>query len=157
MNYVPELEIIADGIFTVYLLWASWQDKKGMQVVRYSHILGLSAIVLKICLQKHLVLSDWIEFILMFFGAYMTQFFAFRLKLYGLADVIVLFLCGIYFEVDKGISEALTAYFTVQAIAGVLLLVIQTVKGNIVGMVFRQPVPYIPYISVAFFLTKGVL
>lgn len=157
MNYEPEFGIMADCIFAVYLLWVSRQDIKEMQVVRYSHILGVSAIIIKIFWQKVFIVTCWIEIILAFFVLLITQYISHRLKLYGLADSIVLFLGGMYFLTEGSLVWTLTAYYMFQAIAGILLIVVQSAKGNIKGTGLRKPVPYIPYISVAFFLTKGVL
>ena len=48
MNFEQGLEIMASIVFYMYLIWVSRQDLKEMQVVRYSHILGVAAIFLQI-------------------------------------------------------------------------------------------------------------
>ena len=78
-------------------------------------------------------------------------------KLYGFADVIVLFLSGVFLLLEKGTEKYLLAYFMVQALSGSLLLMVQLAKGNVKGMNLKRPIPYIPYISFAFILTNMVL
>ena len=66
MNYVPEFEIMVSCIFMAYLAWVSWQDYREMQVVRYSHGLGLLAIVLGVFLQKAYIWNRGNEYFLAF-------------------------------------------------------------------------------------------
>ena len=152
---------MASLIFGGYLIWVSWQDIQEMQVVRYSHLLGVLAIVLHVissllsdngsefyCVKKYLSAGSLLL---------VLQILAHFLNLYGLGDVIVFFLCSMYMLLEKGVEQYLLAYFMLQAISGSLLLAVQFLKGNIKGMRLRAPVPYIPYISVAFILTNMVL
>lgn len=152
---------MASLIFLLYLIWVSWQDVQEMQVVRYSHLLGALAIVLQVILS---LLSDngseldcAKEYLSAGSLLLVIQILAYYFKLYGLADVLVFFLCGLYMLLEKGVERYLMAYFMVQAISGSLLLVVQLLKGNVKGMHLRCSVPYIPYISVAFILTNMVL
>ncbi len=157
MNYVPESEIMADCLFTIYLLWVSCQDAKEMQVVRYSHLPGLFAVFWKLWLFEMPGVEGWFEFFLRVFTLFVIQFVSYRFRLYGLADAIVFFLGGMFLVTKTGLYDFLMFNFMFQAIAGILLLAVQIVKRNVRGTCFKEPVPYIPYISVAFFLTKGVL
>ena len=161
MNYVQGFEIMASLLFCVYLLWVSWQDVQEMQVVRYSHLLGVVAFLLQAVVKTLLTNEGEFHGMMKYLSAGLVllvfQIVAYYFKLYGLADVIVFFLCGLYMLLEKGVERYLLAYFMVQAISGSLLLVVQFLKGNVKGMRFRCPVPYIPYISVAFILTNMVL
>ena len=152
---------MANVIFSIYLIWVSLQDYREMQVVRYSHGLGIAAILLEI-----LRIVFWRdgsetyivrEYMSAGFVLLLLQVVACLFKLYGIADMIVLFLCGIFLLLRKGIEYYLMAYFMAQAISGILLLMFQFIKGNVKGTNLRNPVPYIPYISIAFFLTNMVL
>ena len=103
MSCAPELEIMVDIIFVLYLIWVSWQDYKSMEVVRYSHLSGLFAIVLQLFLQVilHNVMDDkMIEKIIAGFLAcfvlLVTQIVGCFIRLYGVADGIVFFLCGLF-------------------------------------------------------------
>ena len=157
MNYVPEFEIMVSCIFMAYLAWVSWQDYREMQVVRYSHGLGLLAIVLGVFLQKAYIWNRGNEYFLAFLVLLLTQSASHWLKLYGLADAIVFFLCGLFFLVQGGTEVYLLAYVMLQAISGGLLFVVQTVKRNRKGLNLKHAVPYIPYIYFAFILTNVVL
>lgn len=148
---------MASFIFVVYLIWISWQDYKEMQVVRYSHLVGALAIVLQASLNGRKIAGDLGEYFLAFLVLLFLQLIACWLKIYGFADVIVFFLSGIFLLLEKGTKNHLLAYFLMQAISGGLLLVVQMVQGNVKGSKLKQPVPYIPYICVAFILTNMVL
>lgn len=157
MSFVQGLEIMASLVFCIYLIWISWQDYIEMKVVRYSHLLGIAAIFLLVILEKRKVCFSVKEFIFAGFVLLFLQIIAYYFKLYGFADVIVLFLCGLFFLVRKGTEQYLLAYFIVQAISGTLLFGVQIFKKNVHGLKLQHPVPYIPYISVAFILTNMVL
>ncbi len=161
MNFVQGFEITASIVFGIYLIWVSWQDFKEMQVVRYSHLLGVAAIFLQtiqlILLEKGCTNYEAKEYLAAAVILLLFQVVAYWFKLYGPADVFVCYLCGVFFILDKGVEHCLIAYFALQAIAGCMLLIIQFMKGNVKGVCLRKPVPYIPYISVAFFLTNMVL
>ena len=152
---------MASLIFGVYLLWVSCQDVQEMQVVRYSHLLGVLAFLLqavvKIILPNAREPHSMLEYLSAGLVLMVLQIMAYFFRLYGLADVFVFLLCGLYMLLEKGVDRYLLAYFMVQALSGSLLLVVQFLKGNIKGMRLRAPVPYIPYISVAFILTNMVL
>ena len=152
---------MANVIFSIYLIWVSLQDYREMQVVRYSHGLGIAAILLEIL--RIVFLQDgsdiykvweymWAGVILL-----LLQMAAYLFKLYGVADMFVFLLCGMFLLFQKGTGCYLTMYFMIHAVSGILLLVVQFIKGNVKGANLRQPVPYIPYISIAFFLTNMVL
>ena len=178
MNYAPEFAVMADRLFYVYLLWVSCQDAKEMQVVRYSHLTGILAIVIKlICYSIDDIASgDSLgnvcagrNIVVILVGAAILsgiQYMSCRQKLYGVADGIVFWVGGMFLLVErlgvKGAAEemvfsGLTAFFMMQALSGLLLILVQAAKGNIKSGIFKQSIAYIPYISVAFFLTKGVL
>ena len=164
MSCAPELEIMVDIIFVLYLIWVSWQDYKSMEVVRYSHLSGLFAIVLQLFLQVilHNVMGDkMIEKIIAGFLAcfvlLVTQIVGCFIRLYGVADGIVFFLCGLFMIVKEGAEGFMQSFLWLIAVSGVLLLVVQAMKGNLKGVGLKRPVPYIPYISFAFILTKWVL
>ena len=164
MNYAPELEIMVDIIFVLYLIWVSWQDYKSMQVVRYSHLSGLFAIVLQLFLRvvlHDLRIYDMPEEIIAGFVACLMllvmQIAACFIRLYGAADGIVFFLCGVFMVVKEGAEGFMQTFLCLTAVSGVMLLVVQAMKGNLKGVGLKHPVPYIPYISFAFILTKWVL
>ncbi|MBR2036398.1 MAG: hypothetical protein IKJ39_09035 [Lachnospiraceae bacterium] len=152
---------MASLIFDGYLVWVSWQDVQEMQVVRYSHLLGVLAfllqVVIKMMTPNERELHSMVEYLSAGLVLLVLQILAHFLNLYGLGDVIVFFLCGLYMLLEKGVEHYLLAYFMVQALSGSLLLVVQFLKGNIKGMRLKAPIPYIPYISVAFILTNMVL
>ena len=148
---------MADIGFIVYLLWVSRQDMKEMQVVRYSHIIGMLAVVLQVFSHGPWCIGSICAYFLAFLILLFLQFAAWLFKLYGFADVIVLFLSGVFLLLEKGTEKYLLAYFMVQALSGSLLLMVQLAKGNVKGMDLKRPIPYIPYISFAFILTNMVL
>lgn len=157
MNYGQELETMAKALFGVYLIWVSWQDKKEMQVFRYSHLLGIVAIILQIILldaDRKEVTKGWLAAVCFLI---LLQIIACRFRWYGIADAMVLFLCGVWLFLKGGIDYYLQAYFVMEAFAGSVLWGIQLLKKNIKGLCLRQPVAYIPYICVAFILTNIVL
>ena len=96
-------------------------------------------------------------FLMGVFVLVLLQMAACRFKWYGFADVIVFFLCGMFLLLKKGEEKYLLAYFLMQAIAGSFLWGVQLLKKNVKGLNLCSPVPYIPYISVAFILTNMVL
>lgn len=157
MNYVPGFEIMADWIFWLYLLWAAYQDIKEMQVVRYTHLLGIAGICLQAFLHKDMVLQEAATYLAAIIILCFLQVAAARLKLYGVADAIVLFMCGIFLLAKAGADYYLFVYLIVQAVSGILLLAVQTVKRNVKKGKLLRPVPYIPYICFAFILTNVVL
>lgn len=157
MNLERALETMAEGIFLIYLGWCSLQDFKEMQVIRYTHILaGVSLFVLaaskqSICKEELFIYGCAIGFLALLQGA------AYAWKLYGVADMFVFTGCGIYFMLSEGVSEGMLAYAILQAVSGAVLFVVQLMKKNIKGLYLARPVAYIPYISVAFILTKVVI
>lgn len=157
MSFAQGLEIMASLIFATYLIWVSWQDIKERQVVRYSHLLGLFAIFLKGILHNERHSYSAKEYIAAVLVLLVLQIIASSLKLYGFADVLVFFLCGVFSLFHKGVENYLPAYFVLQVISGSLLLVVQLAKRNVKGLNLKHPIPYIPYISVAFILTNMVL
>ena len=157
MNFAQGLEIMANLIFVTYLAWVSWQDNKELQVVRYSHLLGVFAVPLQVILQKTRIVNSLNEYFIAILVLLVLQGIAYRFKLYGFADVIVFFLCGTFLLLEKGTEKYLLAYFLVQAVSGSLLLLVQLAKGNVKGLNLKRPAPYIPYICFAFILTNMVL
>ena len=144
-------------LFYAYLMWVSWQDFKEMEVIRYSHLLGGFAIVLQILalrISGSEVEKGWIIAVI---HLSVLQIVAYRFQWYGMADVIVLFLCGMWLFFVKGKDNYLQAYFVLQAMAGSFLWGIQCLKENVKGLCLLHPVAYIPYISIAFVLTNIVL
>lgn len=146
-------------IFMGYLLWSSVQDRKEMQVVRYTHLLGIFAVVCSgwsylrsMATTEELVVMGLAAACLIF-----TQLLAWKCRMYGMADVIVFCLTGLLLLFEKGITEGIMGYLYVHAVSGGMLGVVQWGKGNLKGVRLKQPIPYIPYISVAFFLTNMVL
>ena len=157
MSYVQGFAIMADVTFVIYLLWVSKQDYREMQVVRYSHCLGVAAIVMLVILNRKNIMEYPMEYVLGVIFVLLIQIIAHKCHLYAMADIIVFFVCGVYFLVRKGPESYFTAYMLHQALAGCLLLVIQIVKRNVKGVRLCRPVAYIPYISFAFILTNVVV
>jgi len=157
MNYVPGFEIMADWIFGLYLLWAAFQDIKEMQVIRYTHLLGIAGICLQGFLHKGMVIQEAPAYLAAFFILCFCQVAVARLKLYGVADAIVFFLCGTFGLAKAGTDYYLFMYLMVHAVSGMLLLAVQIVKRNVKRGKLLRPVPYIPYICFAFILTNVVL
>lgn len=156
MSFARESEIMAEFIFGAYLIWVSVQDYREMCVIRYSHLLGLAAVMLQsvCCLRAEpdrVYLNVFLSIILL-----VLQLGAYRFRLYGTADIFVFFLCGI-FLLNRFGADFLTAYFLIQALSGGMLMGMQFMKRNVKGLHLRRPVAYIPYISVAFILTNMVL
>ena len=157
MNCVPEFEIITDGVFWAYLLWVAWQDYRTMQVVRYSHAAGLVAVLaMAIANGQHIWANGGIYVAAVLLLA-AVQFWMYRVKAYGLADAIVFFMCGVYWLVQRGAADCLVGYMLLMALSVVLLWGAAYLKGNVLGATLKHPMPYIPSICCAFFLTKGVL
>ena len=102
MNYEQGSAIIADIIFVIYLLWVSQQDYREMQVVRYSHGLGLAAIVVLIILNRRELMEYPMEYIMGVIFVLLMQIIAHKCHLYGMADILVFFFCGLYFLIRKG-------------------------------------------------------
>ena len=148
---------MASVLFVAYLIWVSWQDKKEMQVIRYSHVLGIMAIVLQVVILKVDGVDVGRNCLIAMVHLSVLQVIAYKFQWYGMADVIVLFLCGIWIFLTKGNEDYLRIYFLMQAIAGCLLWCVQWLKKNVKGLCLRHPVAYIPYISFAFILTNMVL
>ena len=157
MSYEQGFVITADIIFTIYLLWVSKQDYREMQVVRYSHGAGLAAVVILAILNGKDIVECPMEYILGLIFVLLMQMVAYKCHLYGMADILVFFVCGLYFVMRKGPEMYFTAYMLHQALAGILLLVIQIAKRNVKGTRLCKPVAYIPYISFAFVLTNVVV
>ena len=164
MNCVPEFETMVSAVFIGYLLWVSWQDYKSMQVIRYSHGMGLFAVILKIISQvflqgmkKETIYEHLFASLLAVIVLLCIQIAACLLHLYGTADGMVFFLCGLFLLVQEGTEQYMLSFLWMTALSGGMLLVVQVLKGNIKGVALKHPVPYIPYISFAFILTKVVL
>lgn len=157
MSYGLGFVIMADLIFIGYLIWVSWQDYKEMMVVRYSHGLGLLAVVILAVVQKEMIVVRPLEYVIGTVIVVFVQVVAYKCNFYGMADVFVFFMCGVYFLLQKGPQLYLTAYVTVTAMSGCLLLMVQFAKRNIKGVHLCKPVAYIPYICVAFILTNVVV
>lgn len=157
MSYGQEFAIMASLVFTGYLIWVSWQDHKEMLVARYSHGLGLGAVLILVMVQKNDIIEHLGEYAIGFAVVLTVQMAAYKGACYGRADVLVFLMCGLYFLCQKGPQLYLTAYLMVQAVSGCLLLLVQTARHNIHGMYLRKPVAYIPYICVAFVLTNVVV
>ena len=156
MNCVQGFEIMADIIFLLYLIWTAIQDVREMQVVRYSHLLGILGVFLQFFLQKENVFCYPIEYFTAFLVLFFWQIAAGRLKLYGVADAIVFFMNGVFLLGKIGPEKYLLAFFVHQALAGIMLLAVQIAKRNIKGTKLLHSVPYIPYICFAFCLTNVV-
>lgn len=144
-------------LFYLYLLWAAWQDCREMQVVRYSHILGVLAVFLQSFRESAYMRVDMSEYGIYAVGLFIVQGIQYQCKCYGLADAIVFFLCGSFFLGTKDRQDVFRLYFVLQACSGTLFLLHQCVKRNVKGLRLKHSVPYIPYICVAFILTNGVL
>ena len=157
MSFAQGLEIMASIVFLGYLLWAAWQDVKEMQVVRYTHVAGLLAVVLQAILNRKLIMQSVQAYIIAIVILLAIQITAKWLDLYGVADMIAFFLIGLYFLFRVGVRHYLLTYFFTQALSGILLLAVQVWKHNVKSLKLRHSVPYIPYISVAFGLTNMVL
>lgn len=157
MSYEPGFEITADVIFAIYLLWVSKQDYCEMQVVRYSHGAGLAAVVILVVMNRKKIMDYPVECIVGLVFVLLMQMIAYKCRLYGMADILVFGVCGLYFLVRKGPELYFTAYMLHQALSGCLLLAIQIVKSNVKGVRLCRPVAYIPYISFAFVLTNVVV
>ncbi len=157
MNLEHVLEITASMIFYAYLLWASWQDIREMQVIRYTHLLGATAVGIQLLADREQICSHGIVYLSAGILLILVSMAAYRFSLYGMADNILLLVCGLFFINSMGVWIGLEAYLYLQAVSGVLLLIVQMVKHNVKGMKLKHSVPYIPYISVAFVLTNVVL
>ncbi len=157
MSYEQGFEIMAEFMFAGYLLWVSWQDCREMQVVRYSHGLGLLAVIILVFSKGGTVLTYLPEY-LAGVGILMgVQAAAYKCRLYGLADVLVLFMCGLFLLFLKGPENYLLSYSVLFAVSIVLLILVQLWKKNLHGLQLRKTVAYIPYICTAFILTNAVV
>lgn len=143
--------------FTGYLIWVSWQDYREMMVVRYSHCLGLVAVIILTVLNRQAIKAQPMAYLAGLIMVLLVQIVAYKCRLYGMADILVFFMCGLYFLVTKGPELYLIAYIMVPAVSGVLLLIVQILKKNVRGVHLHRPVAYIPYICVAFVLTNVVV
>lgn len=157
MNCVQGFEITAEGIFYGYLLWAAWQDHREKLVVRYTHILGLAAVMLLLYMRKEAVFAEILLYGWNVLLICILQAAAYRWHLYGLADAFVFCLCGFFFLMKYGCEMYLSVYLLVFALSGCMMLFVQMYKGNIKGVRLLMPTAYIPYISFAFFLTNVVV
>ncbi len=145
-------------LFAIYLIWISVQDFKTMQVVRYSHLLGITAIVLAatehgLNVAATVSVMNVAEIVLVC----LLEITGYFLKCYGLADVFSVCICAAFYFFESNRYECVLFTLLLQSVSGILLIVVQMFKGNIKGLHLKQSVPYIPYISVSFFLTKWVL
>lgn len=164
MNFVPGSETMADSLFYVYLIWVSCQDTKERLVVRYSHLPGIVAVLWKLSVVSSGDLA-WAELLFTGLVLLLLQYISCRVHLYGVADGIVFWVCGMFCTMEHLGTEltgdlflqGMTMCFAIQAVAGILLLLVQLAGRNVHGRSLKEPVAYIPYISCAFFLTKGVL
>lgn len=148
---------MAEALFHLYFLWVVKQDITEMQVVRYSHLLGSLSLVL-LAVRKFYDISQYFEeYMIYLFLMLMFQFIQYKLRCYGLADAVVLFLCGSFFLFKRGRQACLLLYFLLQAVSGIFFLICQYAKGNVGGLGVKHAAPYIPYIYVAFILTNVVL
>ena len=164
MNYIRVFEITASILFAGYMFWVSMQDAKEMQVARYSHLLGVVAVVCAMIGTGILGTGSagagndfWQQNLWEIIVIWLLQFIGYKHRFYGLADVFVTGLCASFYYFESRTYACLFFYFASYAVAGILLLVTQLAIGNLKGFRLRQKVPYIPYISVAFFLTKWVI
>lgn len=157
MNFTLELETMAKVIFGGYLGWISYQDYRSMQVVRYSHLAGLLAVLLETLRNRSQIVSFFQDYAVAASIIALLQAVAQRGHFYGLADIITIYLCCIFFLVQQGPDDWMLFFCLLQAISGVLLISLQILKGNVKMLHLKRPVPYIPYISVAFILTNIVL
>ena len=164
MDYVHVLEIMASALFVAYLIWAMQQDVKEMQVARYTHLLGLGAIIisaLSTTINGQLDVGNtevlWRQNLWEIVVVCLLQFIGYKLRCYGLADVFLISLCSAFYYFQSAQYHCLYFYFVLYAISGVLLLFVELCRGNLKGLKLKQKVPYIPYISIAFFLTKWVI
>ena len=157
MNYGQGFEVMADLVFTGYLIWAAWQDQREMMVVRYTHGLGLLAVLMLAVVKRGVIMECPVEYLLGLSVVMLIQFAAYRCHCYGTADVLVFLMCGLYFLLKKGPYLYFTAYVMVPALSGCLLLMVQMARRNVQGVYLRRPVAYIPYICVAFILTNVVV
>ena len=164
MDYIHVLEIMASVLFAAYLLWAVQQDVKEMKVARFTHLLGLGAVMVSIlasAMSRHLESGNiekiWTQNIWELAVVFLLQYIGYKLRCYGLADVFVIGLCSLFYYFQSAEYRCLYFYFLLYAIAGTILLFVQLCCGNLKGLKLKQKVPYIPYISIAFFLTKWVI
>ncbi len=157
MNLGLELEIMASIIFLVYLLWASLQDIRRLLVIRYTHCIGLCAIAVQIWADRERFFSNVLVYCGVTAVLLLIGVTADRAKLYGLADNVVFTLCGLFWAVCREAAYCMEYYLLLHIISCGLLLGVQMCRHNVKGLKLRHPVPYIPYISVAFVLTNMVL
>ena len=164
MNYIRVFEIMASVLFGIYLFWVSMQDAKELQVARYSHLLGVTAIVCMMVARsvwrtEHVVgaLDLWGTQLWEIVVIWVLQFIGYKLRFYGLADVFTMGICATFYYFDSGRYQCLVFGVVLYAVSGILLLAIELARGNLKGWKLKQKVPYIPYIAVAFFLTKWVI
>lgn len=164
MNYVRGFEIMASVLFGAYLFWVSMQDAKEMQVVRYSHLLGVVAILcvlLTRCVWSAGSVVEagtiWKVHLWEIGVVWLLQFIGYKIRLYGLADVFVVGICATFYYFASGKYQCLFFGVALYAVSGILLLLVEFARGNLKGWKLEQKVPYIPYVAVAFFLTKWVI
>lgn len=164
MDYIRVFEIMASVLFAIYLFWGSMQDAKEMKVARYTHLLGLVAIIW-IMIARGVLHVDtavggsvfWRQYLWEIIVVWLLQFIGYKLRFYGLADVFVIGLCASFYYFESEIYRCLFFYFVLYATSGILLLLMQLIHGNLKGFRLKEKVAFIPYISIAFFLTKWVV
>ena len=164
MDYIHVFEIMASILFIAYLFWASLQDVREMKVARYTHLLAVLAIICTIlskvvCCMDSSVYENrlWLRNLWEILLSCSFHWIGCRLCFYGLADVFVMNLCDVFYFFQSGTYGCLFFCFASYATSGILLLVVQLINGNLKGFHLKRKVPYIPYISIAFFLTKWVI
>ena len=164
MNYIRAFEIMASVFFLLYLLWATMQDAKEMCVARYTHLLGVVAIILIMIVRGIFRIEGishenalWIKNLWEIGSACAIQWLGHKMQGYALADVFVLNICTIFHFFEGGSYRCLLFYFAFYALSIVLLFAAQLINGNLKGVNLKKKVPFIPYLSVAFFLTKWVI
>ena len=157
MNYAQELEIMVNGIFVIYLIWTAWQDYREMQVVRYSHILGIVGVLAMAGIRWKEIRIFPLEYVSAFVIILLLQMIAYWFSIYGMADVVVFCMCGWFFVLHRGVNSYLTVYIMLIAVSCCMLFIVQILKNNIQGLHLKKSVAYIPYICVAFVLTNLVL
>ncbi len=163
MNCIREFATMDNVLFALYLIWISVQDLKDMQVVRYSHLLGVTAVGWNVIANGFYSVGAFLTdgTLAMHFMeiavVLLLQTLSCIFKCYGLADALTICLCSIFYFFKSNRYQCVLFSLLLQSVSGVLLIVVQIFKDNIKGLQLKQAVPYVPYISVAFFLTKWVL
>lgn len=164
MSYAHVFAIMSNLLFVMYLLWASFQDLRQMRIARYTHLLGCVAIICAMLSKDIFVVSRmrwmatvWVQNVWEIAIVIILQIIGYYFKCYGLADVFTICICVMFYYFETGIYRCLFFYFLFYAMAGLLLVVTQCAMHNVKGLNFKKQVPFIPYVSIAFFLTKWVI